>query len=86
MDNVEKPTEKVHNNVEERLDDDCSHLHEPGAAEALLPDQHDVEVEEGEEGAKDCKGREHRNESDIEQIVECWTGKHLGRLYTSIAL
>ena len=65
MYNIEEPTEKVHDNMEERLDDDRPHLHEPAAAEALLPDQHNVEVEEGEEGAKDCKGREHRNESDI---------------------
>ena len=80
VNNVEEPTEKVHDDVEERLDDDRPQLHEPGAAEALLPDQHDVEVEECEEGAKDCEGCEHWNESDIEEILEGWGGEHLGRI------
>ena len=79
MDNVEEPTEEVHDDVEERLDDDRPHLHEPRAAEALLPHQHDVEVEEGEEGAKDCESCEHRDESDIEEILEGRAGEHLER-------
>ena len=80
MYNVEEPTEKVHDDVEERLDDDCPQLHEPRAAEALLPDQHDVEVEECEEGAKDCEGCEHWSERDIEQVLEGWAREHLGRI------
>ena len=80
VNNVEEPTEKVHDDVEERLDDDRPQLHEPGAAEALLPDQHDVEVEECEEGAKDCEGCEHWSERDIEQVLEGWAREHLGRI------
>ena len=73
MYNVEEPTEKVHDDVEQRLDDDRPHLHEPRAAEPVLPwHQHYVEVEEGDEGAKDCEGGEHRNESDIEEVLEGW--------------
>lgn len=84
MDNVEEPTEEVHDDVEERLDDDRPHLHEPRAAEALLPHQHDVEVEEGEEGAKDCESCEHRDESDIEEILEGRAGEHLERLFIDL--
>ena len=84
VNNVEEPTEKVHDDVEERLDDDRPQLHEPGAAEALLPDQHDVEVEEGEEGAKDCESCEHRDESDVEEILEGRAGEHLERLFIDL--
>ena len=80
VNNVEEPAEKVHDDVEKRLDDDRPHLHEPGAVEAVLLHQHDVEVEEGEEGAKDCKGCEHWSERDIEQVLEGWAREHLGRI------
>ena len=77
---VEEPAKKVHDDVEKRLDDDRPHLHEPGAVEAVLLHQHDVEVEEGEQGAKDCESCEHWSERDIEQVLEGWAREHLGRI------
>ena len=45
VNNVEEPTEKVQDDVEEQLEDDCPHLHEPRAAGGEHQNESDIEEE-----------------------------------------
>ena len=68
--NIEEAAHKVHDDVEERLNDDVPNLHEPRAVEAVPLVHHDEEVEAGKEGSEDEEDNGDGAKTDIEEVVE----------------